>query len=108
MEAFVGKANAGMVNDRALTMNDLRRFRAGRMALVAGTWGTPPSRQMTGVDWWVPAHCYTILSYDEAAQTVTLRNPWGARPEPDGVFTLPLAIFLQAYESYTYAQTPVQ
>ena len=107
-EAFMGKGYAALVADHTLTMKDLHRFRAGRMALVAGTWGTPPSRQMTGVDWWVPAHCYTILSYDEAAQTVTLRNPWGARPEPDGVFTLPLAIFLQAYESYTYAQTPVQ
>jgi len=47
-----------------------------------------------------------VLDYDEAAQTVTLRNPWAAKPDPDGVFTLPLAVFLDSYEQYTYAQTP--
>jgi hypothetical protein len=54
----------------------------------------------------VPTHSYTVLDYDEAAQTVTLRNPWAARPDPDGVFTLPLAVFLEAYQSYCYASSP--
>jgi hypothetical protein len=43
------------------------------------------------------------MSYDDAEQTVTLRNPWGAHPSPDGIFTLPLSVYLDSYESYTYA-----
>jgi hypothetical protein len=40
------------------------------------------------------SHAYTVMDFDEDAQTVTLRNPWGTKPDPDGVFTLPLAVFL--------------
>ena len=104
MQAFLGKPTSGMVADRNQTIGQLRQLRAGRIALVAGTWSTAASGEIAAADWWVPAHCYTVMSYDEAAQTVTLRNPWGAKPGPDGVFTLPLAVFLQAYETYTDAQ----
>jgi hypothetical protein len=105
MEAFMGhgKANAGMTNDPQQTMEQLRRFRAGGVAMVAGTKVTAPNLQIAGANWWVASHCYTLMSYDDAEQTVTLRNPWGAHPSPDGIFTQPLSVYLDSYESYTYA-----
>lgn len=50
-----------------------------------------------GPDWWVPTHAYTVLGYDDAAGRVTLRNPWGDRPDPDGVFTISISDFAAAY-----------
>jgi Calpain family cysteine protease len=102
MEAFLGKAYAGMTSDSRKTMAELQRFRAGGIAMVTGTKESAPNGQIASARWWVASHCYTLMSYDDAAQTVTLRNPWGTRPEPGGVFTLPLDVFLAAYESYTY------
>jgi hypothetical protein len=107
-EAFLGKSAAGLVADKKLTIEQLQRLHGGRLAMVAGSWATGPSEDFRpqGQPWFVPAHSYTVLDYDAAAQTVTLRNPWGARPDPDGVFTLPLAVFLDGYETYTYSQAP--
>jgi len=102
MEAFLGKAYAGMMNDSQQTMAQLQRFRAGGVAMVAGTKGMAPNEQIASANWWVAAHCYTVISYDDSAQTVTLRNPWGSHPGPDGTFTLPLSVYLDGYESYTY------
>jgi hypothetical protein len=106
MEAFMGqgKVNAGMTNDSQQAMAQLRRFRAGGVAMVAGTKPTAPNEQIASANWWVASHCYTVMSYDETAQTVTLRNPWGGHPGPDGTFTLPLSVYLDGYESYTYTQ----
>jgi hypothetical protein len=47
--------------------------------------------------WYVNAHCYTVLSYDSGSATVSIRNPWARHPDPDGIFTLPLATFVPAY-----------
>jgi len=47
--------------------------------------------------WYVNAHCYTALAYDQNDRTVTLRNPWARFPAPDGVFTLPLRTFVPAF-----------
>jgi len=48
--------------------------------------------------WYVEKHAYTVTGYDPQAQTVTLRNPWGDHPEPDGSFTIPLATFTDSFE----------
>jgi hypothetical protein len=105
-EAFQGKGFSGQVADKKLTLEQLRRLSSGHIAMVAGTWGTPTGEGYSNANWWVAGHCYTVLSYDDTAQTVTLRNPWGAKPDPDGVFTIPFATFLDAYEFYTYSQPP--
>jgi len=47
--------------------------------------------------WYVNAHCYTVLNYDSGAATVNIRNPWARHPDPDGVFSLPLNAFVPAY-----------
>ena len=106
MEAFLGqgKSNTGFTNDYQKAMEQLRRFRAGGVAMVAGTKPTAPNAQIASANWWAASHAYTVMSYDDAAQTVTLRNPWGGHPGPDGVFTLPLSVYLDGYESYTYSQ----
>jgi hypothetical protein len=49
-------------------------------------------------NWYVQGHAYTLLGYDLQAQTVTLRNPWGEHPGPDGVFTIPLSTFANSFE----------
>lgn len=48
--------------------------------------------------WYVEKHAYTVTGYDPQAQTVTLRNPWGDHPDPDGSFTIPLATFADSFE----------
>jgi hypothetical protein len=47
--------------------------------------------------WYVNAHCFTVLGYDPAGQMVTLRNPWGQPPQPDGIFRIPLSDFVPAF-----------
>jgi len=47
--------------------------------------------------WYVESHCYTVLGYQAESGMVTLRNPWGDQPYPDGVLKLPIASFVSAY-----------
>ena len=57
------------------------------------------SKTMQDADkWYVEKHAYTVTGYDPQAQTVTLRNPWGDHPDPDGTFTIPLATFAESFE----------
>jgi hypothetical protein len=104
MEAFLGQGNTGSTNDYQKTIDQLQRFRSGGVAMVSGTKPAPPNQQIASESWWVASHCYTLLGYNDAAQTVTLRNPWGERPSPGGVFTLPLSVYLNGFESYMFSQ----
>ena len=102
IEAFMGSSHALLIADRQMTLEYLRRLHRGGMAMVAGSWGNAPAG-LAAADWWVNAHAYSVLDYFEYNQTVKLRNPWGKRPDPDGVFTLPLATFLQGFESASFS-----
>jgi hypothetical protein len=110
IEAFMGSAQAGLVNakDTGPLMEQLRRLHAGGVAVVAGTKISiaDPLFVTQNKSWYVPGHAYSVLDYDEDGGTVTLRNPWGALPGPDGVFTIPFAVFQQGYEAYSYSQPP--
>ena len=108
MEAFLGKAKAGPVANRQPLLEQLRRLHEGGMAMAAGTFPIAPTSEFAREDWWVSNHAYTVLDYDEAGETVQLRNPWGSHPAPDGDFKLPLSDFIQAFESYSYAEAPTQ
>jgi hypothetical protein len=66
--------------------------------MVAGT--KPAAGSVDPGTWWVGAHPFTVLGYDESTQTVSLRNPWEGRPAPDGPFSLPVAVFLADFDSY--------
>jgi hypothetical protein len=98
LEALLGTAHSTQVTDGSLT-GELRNLHRGSVAMVAGTKAAANS----GADWYVPSHAYTLLDYDEGARMVVLRNPWGSKPGPDGVFKLPLATFQEAYENFSYS-----
>jgi hypothetical protein len=103
MEAFLGHARAASVTAATLT-TQLLALHAGGTAIVAGSRPSVASFQNHPPDWYVPAHAYTILDYDPANRTVTLRNPWGTHPGPDGVFQLPLSTFQRTYLMYSYSE----
>jgi hypothetical protein len=48
-------------------------------------------------DWYVPGHAYTVLDVNASTRQVTLRNPWGRQPDPDGVFSIPIETFLETF-----------
>jgi hypothetical protein len=100
METFLGAAHQVLFSDQKSTLDSLRRLHRGGVAMVAGTWGSAPDG-LAKSSWWVDAHAYSVLDYDETTKTVSLRNPWGKHPEPDGYFTVPLSVFLQGFESCT-------
>jgi hypothetical protein len=102
MAAIKGKASLGMTRDRAQLVSQLNRVHQGGVAMAAGT--SPSGGGLAGTDWWVPAHAYTILDYDGSSQMVTLRNPWGHHPDPNGNFSIPLNTFVAAYEHYDFAE----
>ena len=102
ISAFLGTAAAARVTS-PLLIDQLTALHAGGKALVAGSKNVPP---FTGhsPEWYVPGHAYTVLDYDAATRTVTLRNPWGNHPSPDGVFHLSLAVFQQTYLMFSYSE----
>jgi len=103
MEAFLGHAQAAPVTAATLThpatRTARRRHSYGRRQQTLHR--ILPSSSTGLVH---PAHAYTILDYDAANRTVTLRNPWGSRPSPDGVFQLPLSTFQRMYLMYSYSE----
>lgn len=105
-QAFTGKGVSALLADKEMIMRDLRRLHREGLAMVAGTWNQAPSADFTSSNWWVGAHSYSVLNFDEASQTLSMRNPWGGHPDPDGLFTIPLATFLQGFEFYSYAGAP--
>jgi len=100
LEALLGTAHSVPVTDPSIG-GQLRSLHAGRVAMVSGT--KPSAGANSGADWFVPTHAYTVLDYDEGARMVVLRNPWATKPGPDGVFRLPLSVFQQAYENFSYS-----
>ena len=100
LEALLGPAHSVPVADASIH-EQLRNLHAGSVAMVSGTKSSAGAS--SGADWYVPSHAYTILDYDEGARMVVLRNPWATKPGPDGVFRLPLSVFQQAYENFSYA-----
>jgi hypothetical protein len=100
LEALLGPAHSTPVTDFTL-LAELRSLHRAGAAIVAGT--KPSIAPANSADWFVPGHAYTLLDFDEARGTILLRNPWGTHPGPDGVFSLPLSTFEQAYENFTHA-----
>jgi hypothetical protein len=98
MQAFLGAAHTDFPARRERVLASLKKVNSGGTAMVAesGTTGpTDPGK------WWLPDHAFTVLGFDESTQTVSMRNPWGEHPDPDGNFTIPLAVFFQAFNVYS-------
>ena len=113
-----GSSNVDMLG---LTDNDTTRdrmeaaFADGRV-VIAGINNDPFSGDREGLP---DAHAYTVIGYDRATDTVTLRNPHGrnehvgADGQPldgtdDGVFTLSMEEFNRLYSSVSYSNGPIK
>lgn len=86
-------------------------------AVLARLVADDPTRQ---IDPLVPAHAYSVIGYDPATKTVTVRNPWGymdgALNQPgstaggithvgDGVLTMSLETFYGKFNSVQFSNT---
>lgn len=105
MAAFLGgKPLALATKDSAKAVEALSAIIAEGLPVVAGTSPTELEKLQTSTplpadakNWYVTAHAYTVLDVDRATGKVTLRNPWGRQPDPDGVFSIPIETFLEVY-----------
>lgn len=103
LAAFTGKANGINVSSSDVAAA-LVRAQQTHQAVIAATGSTFQSAAQ-GKDWYVASHAYTILGFDAGQKTVTLRNPWGDHPDPEGVFTIPLDTFVSAYERIVVSES---
>lgn len=78
-------------------------IRAGRL-VTASTWNTPLRGVSTNLV--IREHNYTVVSVNEAARTITIRNPWGidggsGSGDPnDGLITISWADFKGSFQGY--------
>lgn len=103
LAAFTGKADGINVSTSNVAAA-LVRAQQNHQAVIASTRSTLQSAAQDK-DWYVASHAYTILGFDAGQKTVTLRNPWGDHPDPEGVFTIPLDTFVSAYERIAVSQS---
>ena len=101
LEALLGTAHSVPVTDGSIG-GQLRNLHAGRVAMVSGTKPSAGAGTAGRIGLFRP-RAYTVLDYDEGARMVVLRNPWATKPGPDGVFRLPLSVFQQVYENFSYS-----
>jgi len=73
------------------------RAGAGGYASYPLAAGPSPISSGDAHEWYVPGHAYTVLEVDPATRKITLRNPWGHQPDPDGVFSIPIETFLETF-----------
>lgn len=110
LAAFIGKASGANVNPGPALVSTLNRAQQSHLAITASTRSSvaPKLQELLnspegGKDWFATSHAYTILNFDSSQKTVTLRNPWGNHPDPDGVFTIPLDTFVSAYDRIAFS-----
>jgi hypothetical protein len=106
MQVFGGEGVLAVPNqDESQTARALTIATEDHRPVVACTGGSQYYKLMASgqtlpsdvQSWYVNAHCYTVLGYDPDGRVVTVRNPWGEHPDPDGVLRLPLQSFMPAY-----------
>lgn len=99
LSAFLGIRSSLLITSSP----NLRKALGAQVPAVAGTF-LPPDKLPPGAErWYADRHAYTVLAFDAAADTVSLRNPWATDPPPDGIFTIPMSVFLQTFETLTVA-----
>ena len=95
LQAFMGNGYLFTTTDKDGTTKYLGLQKSGQ-AMTATTRAALPDG-LTDAVWFTSAHTYSVMSFDDAAQTVTLRDPKGTLPAPDGVFTIPVDSFFKAF-----------
>lgn len=114
MQTFAGKVLFARNQSQGEAAGALTQAVAGRWPLVACTGGSQFYRQLAAGQrlpteantWYVNSHCYTVLGFEAESGAVKIRNPWGQHPDPDGVFSLPLALFVPAFYGVVTAGPP--
>lgn len=105
IEAFAGSKAAIENESEREAAGALRRGVSAHAPMVACTGGSRYHKLLAAHQtlpsgtgpWYIDGHCYTILSFDTDEQVVTLRNPWGDQPYPNGILKLPLASFVPGF-----------
>lgn len=103
IQAFLGSVGSVNLSDQRRVLSLLHRFRIAGLALVVCSADVASNHDAAGASWWVPSHAYTVIAYDESTGMVTLRNPWGTRPDPEGVFALQLQAFEESFDIMSYS-----
>lgn len=101
MEALGGSAKSsgvGTVQEVAATLGEAVKEHRPAVACTHKAPASSLNLPSGSEDWYVASHCYTILGYDETTQQIGIRNPWGQKPAPDGVFGVPVGTFVMAYK----------
>jgi len=110
MPADTGKYLQEALNNHMIvnTFVDPDKLKAAKMTGVASATGVvsgdqyatdAQGRRLALLD----KHAYSVMSYDAARQTVTLRNPWGKNYDDggklvgDGYLTVPMAQFKRMF-----------
>jgi hypothetical protein len=110
LSAFAGDAHSYEIKNRDQSAAAISQALQKHQAVVAWTGDSPldslptKARSLLGddaEDWYIDAHAYTVLAVDTSSGTVTIRNPWGNHPDPQGEFTLPLDVFSAAYTGFS-------
>ncbi len=98
MTAFVGNARYIPVTEGMHLAALLTQAQAQGWVVTAGSRPVlNPTHAAMFAPWWVGSHAYSMLSFDPIHQMITLRNPWGRHPEPDGVQAMSLHDFSAAF-----------
>jgi len=110
LSAFAGGARTYEIKNRDKTAAAISLALQKHQAVVAWTDDSPLDKLTTKAhsfldddaeDWYLRAHAYTVLAVNTTSGTVTIRNPWGSHPDPQGEFTLSLDEFVSAYTGFT-------
>ncbi len=95
MQAFLGSGYLFTTSNQEMTSKYLAMQKTGQ-AMTATTRASLPEG-ITDAAWFTTTHTYSVMDYNDAAQTITLRDPKGTLPAPDGLFTIPVATFFKAF-----------
>lgn len=110
LSAFAGGAHTYEIKSRDKAMAAIATALQKHQGVVAWTADSPleelsakthSSLDEDAKNWFLRAHAYSVLSVNTTAGTVTIRNPWGSHPDPEGEFTLSLDEFTSAYTGFS-------
>jgi hypothetical protein len=114
LTAFTGEAHSYRIEARKDSAVTLAHALQNHQAIVAWTRDSDTPAQdkahstpgNEAEDWYIPGHAYSVLSVDTDSGTVTMRNPWGNHPMPQGEFTLSMERFSSAYVAFSASASP--
>jgi hypothetical protein len=106
MKTMAGSTRFQQNRSEAQTSASLETAVRQQVPIVACTAGSHFYQQLAQgqslppevTEWYVNAHCYTVLGYDSGSTAVSLRNPWARHPDAtEGNFKIPLTTFISGY-----------